>query len=155
MEVWFKSKLRNLWLSYNYSIFSSILLLFGFNISYSSGDWQSSRLNSMGTIADLFFHLSFCTARSVIWDHLNVRCSVDWTTVFNNSFFFMAFVRPVISRQKEQLFSIIGWHDSSAVSNIGNVTFVTYHKDYNSTRAWSVVWRFFLISVIKESSFSF
>jgi hypothetical protein len=51
----------------------------------------------------------------------------------------------MVSRKQEKLFSFVGGHYSSTVSNIGNITLIWDHEYDYSTWAWPIMSRLFFI----------
>ena len=84
--------------------------------------------------------------------HLLDRLSlVDTATVFDDTLHLILFIRPVVTRQQEQLLAFVCRHNRTTVSNICHKALFADNKNDNSTAAATLMHWLFSISLLDET----
>ena len=140
VEVGFDGELTNLRLRYNHAVFTPVLAPFRLNVTKRPWNGQSSRENSMRAKHNLLSGGSIwvCTfCRHILyWLRL-----VNTSSILDNAIYFVWLTGSVVSWKQKQFATFVGWHNCSAVTHVGHITFLLHNQhNYCATATPFVLW---------------
>ena len=138
MRVFINGKLRYLWYRCYNSWFTSKLFEFGLDVSECSRNTESTRKNPVGSIEHLSLSSSDLSELVCNWDILESLGLIYLSSVVLDSVKLGLFIWTVILRQIIDSHATFRGHDSSAITDIGHVTFSFDREDNYSARPWLV-----------------